>query len=239
MSWYRSASQKDVLEDLASRFIVNLPTFELSSVERVCFQVEQAHWYYEDFVRPSNEKLPTIPLRKFTALMFKASELPYDPDEAFDTWMEYKTEVPVCGAIMLNDAMDKCVLVRGYKSASWTFPKGKLNQNEDTWHCACREVLEETGYHLAAKIQPDSVVTINHQGRQEMTMFIVTGVEEDASMLTRTRKEIDDIRWFRIDDLPHAGDRGKGHGGGKFYLVVPFMQFVFRLRTFENEHRYT
>ena len=32
----------EVLEDLSSRFIVNLPAEELSSIERICFQVEQA-----------------------------------------------------------------------------------------------------------------------------------------------------------------------------------------------------
>jgi mRNA-decapping enzyme subunit 2 len=32
----------EVLEDLSSRFIVNLPSEELASIERICFQVEQA-----------------------------------------------------------------------------------------------------------------------------------------------------------------------------------------------------
>lgn len=32
----------EVLEDLSSRFIVNLPAEELASIERICFQVEQA-----------------------------------------------------------------------------------------------------------------------------------------------------------------------------------------------------
>lgn len=32
----------EVLEDLSSRFIVNLPSEELQRIERICFQVEQA-----------------------------------------------------------------------------------------------------------------------------------------------------------------------------------------------------
>lgn len=39
---YASLSFNEVLEDLSSRFIVNLPAEELSSIERICFQVEQA-----------------------------------------------------------------------------------------------------------------------------------------------------------------------------------------------------
>lgn len=82
-----------------------------------------------------------------------------DHDGAFDHFMRYKTRVPVCGAIMLNDSWDKVgfhtillviidlrcvlqvVLVKGWKSSSgWGFPKGKINQNEPPHECAAREV---------------------------------------------------------------------------------------------------
>lgn len=38
----KEAGLEDVLEDLSSRFILNLPAEELASPERICFQVEQA-----------------------------------------------------------------------------------------------------------------------------------------------------------------------------------------------------
>lgn len=41
-SAYKGLSFAEVLEDLSSRFIVNLPADELASIERICFQVEQA-----------------------------------------------------------------------------------------------------------------------------------------------------------------------------------------------------
>lgn len=34
----------DVLDDLSSRFIVNMPFEERTDAVRVCFQLEQAHW---------------------------------------------------------------------------------------------------------------------------------------------------------------------------------------------------
>lgn len=50
-----------------SRFIINVPEAELSSVERICFQVEQAHWFYEDFVRELRPDLPSFQLKSFSA----------------------------------------------------------------------------------------------------------------------------------------------------------------------------
>lgn len=41
------AAFEDALDDVHSRFILNLPENELSSADRIFFQLEQAHWYYE------------------------------------------------------------------------------------------------------------------------------------------------------------------------------------------------
>ena len=41
------AAFEDALDDVHSRFILNLPANELSSADRIFFQLEQAHWYYE------------------------------------------------------------------------------------------------------------------------------------------------------------------------------------------------
>jgi hypothetical protein len=42
-----------------------------------------------------------------------------DHDGAFDHFMRYKTRVPVCGAIMLNDAWDKVkILLFSYECIS-------------------------------------------------------------------------------------------------------------------------
>lgn len=74
------------------------------------------HWYYEDFVREENPHFSHIGLKRFTALMFNRCPLLQSyairHDETFDYFMQYKTSVPVCGAIMLNTRMDKaCCLL--------------------------------------------------------------------------------------------------------------------------------
>lgn len=39
----------------------------------------------------------------------------HDHEQAFTTFMQYKTRVPVCGAIMLNDTWEKvCILPFGW-----------------------------------------------------------------------------------------------------------------------------
>lgn len=39
----------DILDDLSSRFIINVPVEERSDFIRICFQIELAHWFYLDF----------------------------------------------------------------------------------------------------------------------------------------------------------------------------------------------
>ena len=65
-----------------------------------------------------------------------------DRDAIYANFSAYKQTVPVMGAILLNVAMDKCLLVRGFKdSASWGFPKGKGAKEESDMACAIREVI--------------------------------------------------------------------------------------------------
>ncbi|RPD82527.1 DCP2-domain-containing protein [Lentinus tigrinus ALCF2SS1-7] len=223
---YSDLSRDEVLEDLSSRFILNLPQEELTSVERVCFQVEQAHWYYEDFVREQNpHKFPSYTLKTFSEALFHACPLlahwANDHDRGFESFMKYKTRVPVCGAIMLNSRWDKCVLVKGWKSsAGWGFPKGKINEQEPRYRCAIREVLEETGYNLEEQLDPDNVISMTIR-EQSISLYIVPGVPEDFPFETKTRKEISKIAWFRLNDLP-TWKRGRTPPG-KFYLITPFM----------------
>ena len=70
-----------------------------------------SHWFYEDFIREQNTKLPSLPLKKFSEMLFRACPLlnkwSDSHEQAFNNFMQYKTRVPVCGAIMLNAAMDK------------------------------------------------------------------------------------------------------------------------------------
>ena len=96
---------------------------------------------------------------------------------------------------MLNEAMDQCVLVKGWKSgAKWSFPRGKINKDEKDLDCAIREVYEETGYDIKdAGLVPgeDDAKFIEVSLReQHMRLYVFRGVPMDTYFAPRTRKEI-------------------------------------------------
>ncbi|KAI1433943.1 hypothetical protein GGR50DRAFT_665283 [Xylaria sp. CBS 124048] len=249
----------DWLDDLCVRFIINLPREDLSSVERICFQIEEAQWFYEDFIRPLDPALPSMQLRTFSLKMFQHCPLlaSFSADAhltAFEAFMHYKTRVPVRGAIMLNDAMDSAVLVRGYKKgAGWSFPRGKINKDEDDVDCAVREVYEETGYDLRSAGLIERNAPVHHldvtMHDQQVRLYVFRGVSEETVFETRTRKEIGDIRWYNLSDLPaYKKKKGAGKIPGpattssqdKFYMVAPFMaqlrQWILKQKKLEAEN---
>ncbi|TRX94745.1 hypothetical protein FHL15_004206 [Xylaria flabelliformis] len=249
---------EDWLDDLCVRFIINLPREDLSSVARICFQIEEAQWFYEDFIRPLDPALPSMSLRSFSLKMFQHCPLlaSFSADihlKAFEEFMQYKTRVPVRGAVMLNDAMDAAVLVRGYKKgASWSFPRGKINKDEDDVDCAIREAYEETGYDLRAaglveKNAPIHPLEVTMHD-QQVRLYVFRGVPENTVFETRTRKEIGDIKWYRLSDLPtYKKKKGAGKNQGptassqeRFYMVAPFMvqlrQWVLKQKKVDAEN---
>lgn len=229
------------LDDLCVRFIINLPREELELVERICFQVEEAQWFYEDFIRPLDPSLPSLSLRAFSLRIFQHCPLlsqwsHYHHSTAFSEFLAYKTRVPVRGAIMLNEAMDQVVLVKGWKKgANWSFPRGKINKDEKDLDCAIREVYEETGYDIreAGLVGEEKDMTpIDVTMReQHMRLYVFRGVPMDTNFEPRTRKEISKIEWYKLSDLPTQKKNKHREGEGeslavnanKFYMVAPFL----------------
>ncbi|EZF35259.1 hypothetical protein H109_02436 [Trichophyton interdigitale MR816] len=229
---------EDWLDDLCVRFIVNLPREELESVERICFQVEEAQWFYEDFIRPLDPNLPSLKLREFALRIFQHCPLMsqwshYHHSTAFSEFLAYKTRVPVRGAILLNQEMDEVVLVKGWKKgANWSFPRGKINKEEKDLDCAVREVYEETGFDIRASglIKDEKNVKYIEipMREQNMRLYVLRGVPKDTHFEPRTRKEISKIEWYKLSDLPTL-KKNKQHenvpyqNNNKFYMVATFL----------------
>ncbi|KAM0274283.1 hypothetical protein ACHAQH_007990 [Verticillium albo-atrum] len=157
---------------------------------------------------------------------------------AFEEFLQYKTRVPVRGAILLNEAMDSTVLVKGWKKgANWSFPRGKINKDEDDLECAIREVYEETGYdlHTAGLVPPNREVKHIEitMREQQMRLYVFRDVPMDTHFAPRTRKEISKISWYNLSELPAFRKKGNNHNdaaaavaaanANKFYMVAPFL----------------
>ncbi|KAJ1991865.1 mRNA-decapping enzyme subunit 2 [Coemansia sp. RSA 1358] len=246
---FEDASFDEILDDLASRFIINVPEEELQEIERICFQIEQAHWFYDDFVREKNPSLPSMTLKTFAGRMFRhcplLSQWAHDSEAAYQTFLEYKFKVPVCGAIILNPNLDKVLLVKGWSSrSSWGFPRGKINKDEPEWQCAQREVIEETGFDILPYLIEKQRIEIT-QANQNVLLYIITGIPEDTVFMPTTRKEISQVQWHNIADLPCAG-RTDRNGGSypmssksnaekehRYYLIKPFIK---RIKAWAAKH---
>lgn len=209
-------------------------------MERICFQVEEAQWFYEDFVRPLDPALPSLSLKAFAMRIFQHCPLmsewsEYHHAAAFSEFLAYKTRVPVRGAILLNESMDKVVLVKGWKkNANWSFPRGKINKEEKDLDCAVREVFEETGYDLkAAGLVKDEkhmkYIEITMR-EQHMKLYVFRGVPMDTAFAPQTRKEISKIEWVNLSDLPtvkkNKQTQHDAANANKFYMVAPFLNLL-------------
>ncbi|OMH85165.1 mRNA decapping complex subunit 2, partial [Zancudomyces culisetae] len=102
---------QEVIDDLSTRFIINIPREELSTIERIFFQIEEAHWFYEDFIVEQNPNLQSMSLKNFAAIMLQQNpalnQLRLNPSEVYQSFLNYKFKVPACGSIIFNESMNK------------------------------------------------------------------------------------------------------------------------------------
>ena len=225
-----------ILDELAAKFIINVPEEEKHDLVRICFQLELSHWFFIDFYVPNNPGLEEGTILEFGAHMF--NHIDYlrkyvnDIESIVDEWRIYKKTVPVNGAVLLNKKMDKVLMVKSFSSkACWAFPRGKINQEEKKHDCAVREVYEETGYDASALIDKDLYIekVINDQ---TVRLYLIAGVEEEFLFAPRARGEISDIRWWSVTELPNklsdklGTQKRLGVSPNEFYNAIPFIRDV-------------
>ncbi|XP_031106563.1 mRNA-decapping enzyme subunit 2 [Ipomoea triloba] len=219
---------QELLDDLCSRFVLNVPKEDQQSFERILFLVEYAHWFYEDNSVENNPSLKSFTLKEFTSLLFNSCDVlkPYVAhiDDIFKDFTSYKVRVPVTGAIILDETYERCLLVKGWKGSSWSFPRGKKNKDEEDHTCAIREVLEETGFDVSKLLNKEEHIEMVF-GQQRVRLYIIAGVKDDTAFAPQTKKEISEIAWQRLDELqPANGDViSRSYTGLKLYMVAPFL----------------
>ncbi len=216
-----------VIDDLIIRFIMNCPDEVFESFNRLFFQIEEAHWFYEDFYREHNSELPSLSFKQFVDEIFKQCPAlqPYRDaiDKHTQSFYEYKNTVPVFGAIILNQARDKVLLVKGWNSRSWSFPRGKVNQDETETTCAAREVKEEIGFDISPYLNPKHYLKMQFN-EQVVTLYIVSGVPENTKFHPETRKEVSAIEWHSLDEIVHSRSPANPKKcSNKYWIISSFI----------------
>lgn len=226
----------NTLDDLCSRFLLNIPATEKHDMIRLCFQIELAHWFYLDFYRQEQPSLPDCKVREFAKLVFEKYPFLLKPstanvDDVIEKWRDYKKSVPTYGAVILDKKMDHVLLVQGFLvRSSWGFPKGKVNKDETPMDCAAREVLEETGFDIKPYIKPTEFIELRIM-EQLTRLYYVVGVPSLTVFVPKTRGEIKSVEWFNLDDLPcHKRDqtpkKNLSLGPNSFFMVIPFVKSI-------------
>lgn len=197
--------------------------------QRLFFQLEEAQWFYEDFVRVENPTLPSMKLKTFAERLVQACPIikVYSSDIVSDLakFNSYKSVIPVRGAIILNKKMTKTLMVRGWKTqASWGFPRGKIAKDEEDVPCAIREVYEEIGFDITPYIVAEDFVEVTIR-QKSFKLFIVRGVPGNTKFQPQTRKEIGRIEWHDVKSLPaYSKSSSKTNNSSEdYFMVAPFM----------------
>lgn len=213
-------SFSDVLADLTVKFILNCPEEEHESFDRLFFQIEEAFWFYLDFYRDNDPSLPKLTLHEFSEHIFAQCPYlkPFQPQvqQHIESFIQYKSSVPVCGSIILSENLDKVLLVKGWNSKSWNFPRGKINKDEDEVTCAIRETQEEVGFDCSKLIYPEHYLE-SHFNDQALKLFFVPGVYTTTKFQPQTRKEISEIAWFSVVDIIDKKVKGN------FWPIKPYI----------------
>jgi 8-oxo-dGTP pyrophosphatase MutT (NUDIX family) len=93
------------------------------------------------------------------------------------------------------------LVVHRPRYGDWTFPKGKLDEDESLAEAALREVLEETGYTCALGPEIGMVEYRDRSGSRKFVHYFAMSVEEGDFVPNR---EVDKAKWLEPDE---AGER--------------------------------
>ena len=108
------------------------------------------------------------------------------------------------GGVVVRDG--RVLLVHRPKYDDWSFPKGKLEDDESWQEAALREVEEETGLRCTIGDEVGRTHYDVAQGPKEVRYFRMTADGEP-----RARHEVDEVRWTPLAEaarlLSHDRDR--------------------------------
>ncbi|GLJ22514.1 hypothetical protein SUGI_0423850 [Cryptomeria japonica] len=212
---------EEIMQELYVNFVQDMDPEEVDFIPSLMFQVEQAHWHYEDNTVDQNPRLKSLSIKDFTYFFFKSCDLfktyhANHVNDILDEFMAFKHSVPVAGSIILDQSKQRCLLVRGWKSNSWSFPRGKREDPDEEDHiCAIRETMEEVGYDISSFLNVNDLIE-HSQEKQRVVLYIIKAVDEKYPFEPRTKKEVSEIAWHPL--------RIMGRKRNKYFMVGPFLR---------------
>lgn len=228
-----------VLEDVLTRFVINALDEDLSTNARIFFLFEEAHWFYLDFIRQINPYLPNLKMKQFSQKLIELFPLIWkggDPIEGLKEFSNYKQSIPVRGAAIFNESLDKLLIVQGMESNKWSFPRGKISKDENDVDCAIREVKEEIGFDLTPFIRKQDFIERNFKAKN-YKIFIAKNVPEDTDFKPLARNEIAKIKWISFKKL--IKDIKSNSTASKYFIIPsminPLISYVKRQQSEINE----
>jgi phosphohistidine phosphatase SixA/8-oxo-dGTP pyrophosphatase MutT (NUDIX family) len=113
------------------------------------------------------------------------------------------------GIVLRGEGPDRSVaLVHRPRYDDWSFPKGRLDADEDEATAALREVEEETGLRCRLGPSVGAVTYRDRRGRAKVVRYF--WMDADGGRFTPNR-EVDELRWVPIEAaaglLSYAHDR--------------------------------
>ena len=113
------------------------------------------------------------------------------------------------GIVLRGGGPDRSVaLVHRPRYDDWSFPKGRLDADEEEATAALREVEEETGLRCRLGPSVGAVTYRDRRGRAKVVRYF--RMDADGGRFTPNR-EVDELRWVPIEDaaglLSYAHDR--------------------------------
>ncbi|EKX71993.1 conserved hypothetical protein [Theileria equi strain WA] len=221
------------LLDCYGRFITLLPEDVLRDHIHLCFILQEAYWWYCDKWCAKHDDLPKMTLAQFIHLVCNDCPIikPYVPQDdlpgLLSSWKVYSRGIPVRGAIILSRDLKRVLLVQSCNSKKWSFPRGKVDQDEDDMTCAAREVMEETGLSVG-NCMHNSVYVQNTRNdgtnlpdaSVDVKLYIVPCFDDSLKVCPVSKYEISGHAWIELDKLK------AGNPGVSTYQVRPFVEKV-------------
>lgn len=184
----------NICVDLYSRFLTC--NDEKENVYNIYNQMQQAYWFYLDHYLSNYKYLPKLSWYDFCYTFFNIVYPNSNYTHFFDSFNEFQFSIPVCGCVLIDKTKNYILLL---KSKSWSFPKGKINQNEQEKDCAIRECFEETGVRCNIT---SSTQVVHCKYPKPITLYLIPDIDINTPIVIQ-KNEIQFYKWIKISQLPN------------------------------------